>query len=381
MEKERKRNDGKKNVKKVSTVTAAGMMMTAMLGMQVSAAESSGTGATVNKNPTITKQITKENNVYAPNTTFKFTIVPGTAVPASNGKDAVYAGPEGGAVLETGVIASTPADSDIGKRTITVGTTSIKVNEDVFTTGTNARPGIFRYVVSEVAATGTGKSDEGVTYSTEQKYFDVYVTSDDDGNLEVSSYMFVDKDDSKSKDGGIFTNDYSYHHDTLKDLTVKKKVTGNQGNRNKDFTFSIMVKGAEGEQYYVTFSDGTTPATLVSGQSKTITLKDNETAKIWGLSETDKYTITEASYADDGYTTTIDNEEKLTATGTIGDDEEKGKTEENGDRNITVVNNKTTVSPTGIFLHVAPYIALIGVAIASSLLFFRRKRVKDMDID
>ena len=37
--------------------------------------------------------------------------------------------------------------------------------------------------------------------------------------------------------------------------------------------------------------------------------------------------------------------------------------------------------PTGIFLHIAPYIALIGAAIVSSLLFFRRKRVKDMDID
>lgn len=49
MEKERKRNDGKENVKKVSTVTAAGIMMTAMLGMQVSAAESSGTEAAVKK--------------------------------------------------------------------------------------------------------------------------------------------------------------------------------------------------------------------------------------------------------------------------------------------------------------------------------------------
>ena len=167
----------------------------------------------------------------------------------------------------------------------------------------------------------------------------------------------------------------------MKDLTVKKEVTGNQGNRNKDFKFTIKVDGAAGEQYYVTFSDGKAPTTLVSGEAKTITLKDNETAKIFGLSETDEYTVTEASYADDGYTTTIDNEEKLTATGTIKKDKEARTTAENGDKNITVVNDKTTNSPTGIFLQVAPYIALIGAAIASSLLFFRRKRVKDMDID
>lgn len=371
----------KRMLKKVSTVTAAGIMMTAMLGMQVSAAESSDSETEVKKTPMITKQITKESNIYAPKTTFKFTVAPGTAVPAGENQEAIYAGPAKGVTLDEDVIASVPADSDIGNEKITVGTTKLNVNESVFTKGEDAKPGIFRYVVSEVAADKDGNAYEGVAYTTEQKYFDVYVTSDDDGNLEVSSYLFADKNNPESKGEGVFTNDYSSQHNTLKDLTVKKEVTGNQGNRNKDFKFTIKVDGAAGEQYYVTFSDGKAPTTLVSGEAKTITLKDNETAKIFGLSETDEYTVTEASYADDGYTTTIDNEEKLTATGTIKKDTEAGTTAGNGDKNITVVNDKTTNSPTGIFLHVAPYIALIGAAIASSLLFFKRKRVKDMDID
>ena len=302
-------------------------------------------------------------------------------MPAGRNQKAIYAGPENGVTLDNDVIASVPADSDIGNEKITVGTTKLNVNESVFTKGEDAKPGIFRYVVSEVATDNDGNAYEGVAYTTEQKYFDVYVTSDDEGNLEVSSYLFIDKNNPRSKGEGVFTNDYSSHHDTLKDLTVKKEVTGNQGNRNKDFKFTIKVDGAAGEQYYVTFSDGKAPTTLVSGEAKTITLKDNETAKIFGLSETDEYTVTEASYADDGYTTTIDKEEKLTATGTIKKDTEAGTTATNGDKNITVVNDKTTNSPTGIFLHIAPYIALIGAAIASSLLFFRRKRVKDMDID
>ena len=67
--------------------------MTAMLGMQVSAAESSDSETAVKKTPMITKQITKESNIYAPKTTFKFTVAPGTAVPAGgeSGK-AIYAG-------------------------------------------------------------------------------------------------------------------------------------------------------------------------------------------------------------------------------------------------------------------------------------------------
>ena len=56
----------KRMLKKVSTVTAAGIMMTAMLGMQVSAAESSDSETEVKKTPMITKQITKESNIYAP---------------------------------------------------------------------------------------------------------------------------------------------------------------------------------------------------------------------------------------------------------------------------------------------------------------------------
>lgn len=61
-------------------------------------------------------------------------------------------------------------------------------------------------------------------------------------------YLFADKNNPESKGEGVFTNDYSSQHNTLKDLTVKKEVTGNQGNRNKDFKFTIKVDGAAGEQ-------------------------------------------------------------------------------------------------------------------------------------
>lgn len=369
-----------KMLKKVSTVTAAGMMMTAMLGMQVSAAENEGTKTTeIPKHVTITKNITKESNVYAPNTTFKFTIAPGTAVPAGQGTQAVYAGPAGGATLEEGMIVSTPKDSDIGVDLITAGTTSIKINESVFTTGANAKPGIFRYVVSEIATDKDGNVYEGIDYTTEQKYFDVYVTSDDNGNLEVSSYTFVKTGSVKEKDDGTFTNNYSKDHDKLKDLTVKKEVTGNQGDHNKNFEFTLKVDGAAGEKYYVTFSDSRPAMTLVSGTAKTITLKDDQTAKIWGLSDSDKYTITEASYESDGYETSIDSTKTSTTTGTMK--EGAGETDNKGDRKITVVNDKNATTPTGIFLHVTPYLALIGAALLSGILFFRRKHVKDLDID
>lgn len=362
----------KRMVKQVSTAAMAGMMMTATLSMPVFADE-------LPKNLTLTKNITKEGNVYAPNTTFVFAVRPGTAVPASQGQDAIYAGIEGGVTVDNGIIASTPVLSDIGKTVITAGTTNLKVNESVFTQGDNAKPGIYRYIVSETAADKDGNVYEGVAYTREEKYFDVYVTYNSSGQLEVSSYAFVKSTDPKSKDDAVFTNDYSSTHDTLHDLTVKKEVTGNQGNRSQNFTFTLKVDGAAGEKYYVTFSDQRTPITLESGTAETITLKADQTAKIWGLSDSDKYTVTENDYSSDGYTTKIDNQETRATTGTIGTG--AGTTADNGDKTITVVNDKNTTTPGGIFLNVAPYIALLGAAIASGLLFFRRKRVKEADIN
>ena len=50
----------KRMLKKVSTVTAAGIMMTAMLGMQVSAAESSDSETEVKKTPMITNRLRRK---------------------------------------------------------------------------------------------------------------------------------------------------------------------------------------------------------------------------------------------------------------------------------------------------------------------------------
>ena len=104
----------KRMLKKVSTVTAAGIMMTAMLGMQVSAAESSDSEAAVKKNPTITKQITKESNIYAPKTTFKFTVSPRKGFAANDHQKPNFGCPGKWGTFDKDVIASVPADSDFG---------------------------------------------------------------------------------------------------------------------------------------------------------------------------------------------------------------------------------------------------------------------------
>lgn len=325
-----------KMLHRIAAALLAGTMMMAM-GTTVFA---EGNGP---KNVTITKKITKDANDYAPATTFEFRITPGSAVDASEGQDAIYAGPDDGAYFAEGAgkITSTPDTSDIGETTTTVGTTTISIDESKFTA-----PGIYRYNVSEDAGTY-----EGITYSTETKYFDVYVNSSN----KVYAYTFTDAADEYGKDDGVFTNDYT----GIYDVTITKKVTGNQGDKSKEFDFPISVTGAANEKFYVTFSDNREAITLtVDNASQTIKLKDGQSATIHGLSATDRYSVEEVNYTKDGYTTTVEGDKS----GCIS-------------KNITVTftNYKEATTPTGIMTNVAPYVLMVAVAAVLAVVFLRRK--------
>ena len=143
----------------------------------------------------------------------------------------------------------------------------------------------------------------------------------------------------------------------VSDLTISKTVAGNQGDKTKDFTFTIKVDGADGEKYYV---NGTT--TLVSGTPADITLKNGESVTIYGLSEDDEYTVTETDYTADGYTTTIDGTEGREKSGTIS-----------ADTNVAFVNTKNATTPTGIVMNIAPYVLMVAVAAVLAVVFLRKR--------
>ncbi|MDD7219488.1 MAG: FctA domain-containing protein [Clostridia bacterium] len=328
-----------KTLRCIVAVVMAGSMMTA-----ISTAAMAEDQVSLPKNATITKSITKDAYDYAPNTDFSFTITPGSAVPAGNGQDAIFAGIKGGAYFAEGkgAIHFSPDAADIGNTKITANT-DISVDSSKF-----EEPGIYRYVVKET----TGNYD-GITYSSDEKYFDVYVNADG----EVYAYQFTDKDTQQEKDDGNFTNNYD-----VKDLTITKNVEGNQGNKSKEFNFTINVEGDKGENYYVTFSGTKKPVTL-QGSALSITLKNGESATIHGLSSNDAYTVTEDDYSNDGYVTSIGDKRTNEAKGTISEDSE-----------VIFKNTRNAATPTGIVMSIAPYIIMILAAGVFAVVFLRRKR-------
>lgn len=332
-----------KTLRRLAAAVLAGTMMLAMstsaFAAGVTTPDSDG-----NTQVTLTKTVTAEANVKAPNTSFTFAIANGSATTKTeNGKNVVvYAGVPGGAYFADGAdtITFTPADTTFTK------TTNISFDVSKFPT-----PGVYRYVVTETAGTY-----EGITYDGASYYMDVYVINGTNGNA-IQAVTTIKNGTTSAKSDLTFTNSY-----TTNDFTLKKVVAGNQADMSKKFSFTIKVDGAAGEEYATSKSG----VVLTSGTAATVELGHEETITVYGLSAEDTYTIVESSYASDGYETTItgaDETTGLTATGKVAD----------ADDTVVYTNTKAVTTPTGIITNVLPYVLMVAAAAALVFVFLRKR--------
>ena len=143
-----------------------------------------------------------------------------------------------------------------------------------------------------------------------------------------------------------------------------------------------ITSGETGEEYYIVYSDGETQYT--EDGSAQIKLKADETATIYGLSTSDKYTIIEHDYENEGYTTSFEikdtkGEVEKSATGehVYSTTETTLRKDDDGklmDANVTFNNAKEAITPTGIAMTFAPYIAMVAFAGVFAVMFLRKKR-------
>lgn len=335
----------------------AAMMAAAMVMGTSMTAFAETEGETISKVETIplTKVVTADGNTYAPNTTFTFEVSKAVAGTVSFEKDVTYkAGVDGGLTWtkvenkEKKTVEYTPADGIIDDGLSK--SLSLTVNPTAF-----GETGVYAYTVKE-----TKGEYDGITYDEKEYLVLLYIMEDNGtkycGDVVVSV-------GGKKADNLIFTNDYGKTNDVTHDLTIKKTVTGNMGERNKDFSFKITINGESGEKYKAIKTEkggATTELTFVSGTTNDITLKDTETIQLFGLSENDKYTVVETDY--DGYTTTG---EVANATVT------KDKTV------VDIINEKNVAPATGIAMTFGPYVLLVGLAGGLGAMFLRKKERED----
>ena len=357
-----------------------------------------------NLTTTFKKYLVMDENANVPVANFTFTITPGKAVAAS-GSRVIYAGNDssrvtGFPVLKvdgTGSSASVTTSFNPGDRTydtrqsgdevtllekqkyakkeVTVDFGSVKFNA----------PGIYRYVITETPSTQDGIAHVGETTRT----LDVFVEYADaaaGGQLIVSHYILYQGTKTDAGDGTAETKDDGFTNTyTTKDLTLEKQVTGNQGDRDKYFAFTVSITNAEaGTVYKVDLANADASPTVDGGEktnAATLTategrvnaiyyLKDDQSIVIRGLTKDTQYTITEAPYTADGYTTSHKIDEGAAVNKSSTDEQTMG----NAAHKVIFTNDKQGAVPTGILLETAPYIILGLVVFAGLLVLFATRR-------
>lgn len=312
---------------------------------------------------TITSKLTMDKYAVEPNADFKYTIAPAEASELTNTGMPATAGVEGAVSLSPSSVnysaegLSSEDNADGVTKTITAQMSVSLV------TSRFAAPGIYRYKITQ-----TPPELDGLNVVYKELFLDVYVENGNSG-LVAKGCTLSTAAGSGSKISG-FENKYVTHK-----LTITKVVAGNQGDKNKDFEFTVTIKGADGETYkYGTVKNGVTTmnqTTTKSGATFTETLKHGESVIVYGLSSEDKFAVTEADYHGDGYKTSY----KI-GDGTNSTEGSSIVEKAIGAYDTTVIftNTKDVTVPTDVIRTVVPYAAIVAFAAVMGVVFFRPRR-------
>lgn len=358
---------GKRRLAAFAAVAA--MMLLALVGVVTPAWAEEGSKLAVTDNKvTITSTLTMNENAVVPNATFNYSIAPAeeeseltstSGMPVTAGvKDAVTLSPTSVNFSNKGLTST----ENTGEKTKTItANLSAEIKTSLF-----KAPGIYRYKITQ-----TPSELDGLNVTYKELFLDVYVENEENGGsgYVVKGCILSTEAGSGEKTAG-FLNKYATHK-----LAITKVVKGNQGDKNKDFKFTVTIKGAAGESYeYATVKNGATtmnPTPATSGTAVTVSLKHGESVIVYGLSSNDTYAINEADYSGAGYKTSY----KIGKSGTEVESKDiKATPIGASDALVTFTNTKEVTVPTDVIRTVVPYAAIVAFAAVMGVVFFRPRR-------
>lgn len=298
------------------------MFMTLIFVLSFGSVASAATAIPTPTAPT-TVTLTKEYEAGSPTTTFKF-VIAGDTVPA----------------LPTFAAGDTItfAPGDPVSKTLTINLPTYTV------------VGTHNYQITETPGTVPW-----VTYDGRVMNLKVTVVEEAGKLVAYSAIRFG----QATVKGGSFNNDYKFGQ-----LEVSKVVTGNFGEKSKDFTVKVTFAAPTAPTGLVlnnpiSYTIDAGPSVIVVGLTASFTLKHGQKATFINIPYGATYTVAEDVYSD--YTTThvFSNDGK----------DMKGATE-----TVVITNDKTTEVDTGISLDSIPYILLLAGTILGLGVMVLRKR-------
>lgn len=182
---------------------------------------------------TIASKLTMNENAMVPTVMFNYSIAPASENElTSTGGMPVTAGVDGAVSLSPDSVNYSDIkwnhENAAGATTITAQLSAV-LDAPKFTA-----PGIYRYKITQQKPVLDGLD---VTY--EALFLDVYVENNGTGYVVRGCTLSAEAGSGKKTDG--FVNNYATHK-----LTITKDVAGNQGDKNKDFEFTVTIEGVDG---------------------------------------------------------------------------------------------------------------------------------------
>lgn len=233
----------------------------------------------------------------------------------------------------------------------------------------------------------------GVTYSEADHTLKVTVYQDTAESrpyvafVTLTSNLGIDTNNDGTTDNKTngFINTYAANN-----LAVSKEVTGNMGDRDKEFSVDVTFTAANTMSSSITYTDGSATTTIAPNDAgwtdntgdpapntksitKTITLKHGETVTFQNLPVGVTYIVKERDYTGNngGYdAATYGINEAAAAANVNGASSNMDKDGES----VKIINNKGMNVDMGIGLDSLPYILLLAVVVVGLAVFFVKKR-------
>lgn len=220
-----------------------------------------------------------------------------------------------------------------------------------------ASVGIYTYTIKETAG-----DTAGVTYRGSDIRLVVTVQQGEDGFIRIAAVH-------TETAGGDKTNSFDDNKYEAGSLSVKKNVTGNMGDRQKDFKVTVAFTAPAGKTVKgaITYTDGTNENSIAGNwkEMKTVDiyLKHGETVTFSNIPYGVTYTVEEDDYTGEGYDAASYKFE------------DQNKKIDTATEEVEITNNKGTSVDTGINLDSLPYIMILAVVAIALVAFFGKKRM------
>ena len=206
-----------------------------------------------------------------------------------------------------------------------------------------------------------GYVSNGISYDTHRAIVKVVVKLNQSNKWEAKVTRYDNSDalteaDKQVTNAAAFTNTGAY------DLTIDKQVTGEMGDRDKLFDFTITILGTSEETYPYTLTDasGTKKEGTIRVQNAegSFQLSHGQRITIHGIPIGTTYTIAEPGAREDGYSVTPSGSPTSADVEVFTDGRCTGTLDQ--PTTVTYTNQKATAVPTGIRLDTLPWLLTLA---------------------